>query len=247
MPAAVPSVRNDSRSSEAFRPRGPPWSGLPRTAEFRACVRATIRAITSSGSVLPPATAPATVRPASRGSRSREWRGALPCWIRSGCMPGAGRGDDEDRGLVLAGLHRLCGGVLVRPRPAEIGEHPIAEEFCGVTAMRDDRARDPDGRALQEFACRLGVEPAAISVGPTGSRTMTVVWRRSAIGSAGVPGSGCDGAMRGIGGSCSGALKKRHRCPIETPVSCGSVSVSSSGNPISMSFSASTSCRSSSP
>ena len=133
-------------------------------------------------------------RPRPRRSRSRPGPRAAPRSRRraAGRRRGHGREPGPDRAL---------GVVLVRPRPAEIGQHAVAHELGDVAVEARDLAGDArPGRRGSPRACppgRAGVESA---VEPTRSTNMTVSWRRSAW-------DGPAGTRRG-----AASLLDPHRC-----------------------------------
>ena len=78
--------------------------------------------------------------------------------------------------------NRALGLVLVRPGPAEIGEHAIAHQLGGEASPLADLARHGILIGPQDIAHLLGIEPSDSAVEPTRSTNITVSWRRSAVG-----------------------------------------------------------------
>ena len=58
-----------------------------------------------------------------------------------------------------AGAHRPLGVVLVRLRPAEVGEHAVAQVFCNVAVEAADHLRARRLVRAHDFTQVLGVEP----------------------------------------------------------------------------------------
>ena len=103
------------------------------------------------------------------------------------------------------GAHRPLGIVLVRLRPAEIGQHAVAHELGDVPleAARSPRRRRPDRRASPR-ACPRGRAAPTSSVEPTRSQNSTVSCRRSAARGA-ASGSRC----ASLSGRASSAIARR--------------------------------------
>ena len=95
-----------------------------------------------------------------------------------------GRGGEPGDGLDdrQAGPHGALGLVLVRPGPAEVGQHAVAHELGDVPVEARDLARDRVLVGAQDLAHLLRVEPAESAVEPTRSTNITVSCRRSACG-----------------------------------------------------------------
>ena len=111
------------------------------------------------------------------------------------------------------GAHRPLGVVLMRLRPAEIGQHAVAHELGDVAL----EARDPPAQRVlvgaHDVAHVLGVEAAESAVEPTRSTNITVSWRRSASRGAGP-------AMAGTG-AAAGAAPRRARPDRLQQAACG--------------------------
>ena len=57
-----------------------------------------------------------------------------------------------------AGAHRALGVVLLRPRPAEVGEDAVAKQLGDVAALAPDRPRDGAMVSRHHLAQVLGVK-----------------------------------------------------------------------------------------
>ena len=84
----------------------------------------------------------------------------MPTRAASGSPAGAGAAAATACDDRQAGAHRALGVVLVRPRPAEIGQHAVAHELGDVALEARDLARDRVLVGADELAHLLGVEPA---------------------------------------------------------------------------------------
>jgi len=128
--------------------------------------------------------------------------------------------------------HRPLGVVLMRLRPAEIGEHAVAHELGDVALEAQGLAGhgilvETNGRAHL-----LGMSAADNAVEPTRSTNITVSCRRSPSASRAVGGAstGALGPVFGVkAGAASAAIASRslRRCPtMLTPMSLRSSTVS---------------------
>ena len=107
-----------------------------------------------------PISSPTTTRPVAMPTRAASGSPAGVCSRATACdhrQPGA---------------HRPLGLVLVRLRPAEVGEHPVAHVLGDVALAARDRARHSVLVGADDVAHVLGIEPAASSVEPTRSQNM---------------------------------------------------------------------------
>ena len=82
----------------------------------------------------------------------------MPTRAASGSPSGRQRADG--RGDREPGPHRPLGLVLVRPGPAEIGQHAVAHELGDMALEARDLARDGVLVGAEDLAHLLGVEPA---------------------------------------------------------------------------------------
>ena len=160
--------------------------------------------------------------PAPRPRRSSRRPPPDPVAIptRAASWPARGRAQPRHRGgHGEPGAHRPLGLVLVRPRPAEIGQHTVAHELGDVALQPRDLRGDRVLVGPDDLAQLLRVEPPDSAVEPTRSTNITVSCRRSA------PWRWAGSAM--FGGAPASAISSRLRSPRDTPSMVRSASVSS--------------------
>ena len=130
----MPSATTTAPGSASACSRAARFGVSPTTARSRA----------SPSPIRSPTTTEPGRDPDPRGERLARRRGDA----------GHGRGDGE------AGPDRALGLVLVRPGPAEIGEHAVAHELGDVALEARDLARDGVLVGADDLAHLLGIEPA---------------------------------------------------------------------------------------